>query len=55
MREKQQFHFPTTVRRPVIYLLVQIFQEAIKDFQEVLNRLFMPSDNIFSWKQTHTH
>ncbi|PWA14868.1 hypothetical protein CCH79_00014191 [Gambusia affinis] len=40
-----------TVLRLLVYLLVEVFQEAIEDFQEVLDRLFISSDNIFSCRQ----
>ena len=43
---------PTTILWLHAYLLVEIFQEAIKDFQEVLDRLFLSSDNIFPCDQT---
>lgn len=39
-----------TILRLLIYLLVEVFQEAIEDFQKVLDRLFISSDNIFSCK-----
>lgn len=43
---------PTTILRLLTYLLVEIFQQAIKDLQEVLDRLLVPSDDIFACKHT---
>ena len=47
-RGKWKIILPTTILWLHAYLLVEILQEAIKDFQEVLDRLFVSSDNIFS-------
>lgn len=51
--ERCQTDLPTIILWLFAYLLLQIFEEAIKDFQEILYGLFVPSDNIFSWKHTH--
>lgn len=40
-----------TILPLLVYLLVEVFQEAIEDFQEVLDRLFISCDNIFSCRQ----
>lgn len=40
----------TAVLRFLVDLLIQVFQEAIKNFQKVLDRLFIPPNNIFSCK-----
>lgn len=43
-------NLPTLVLWLLAYLLLEIFQEAIEDFQEVSNRLFVAPDHIFSCK-----
>lgn len=52
MRKKWHINLPTTILWLLTYLLLEIFQEAIEDFQEVVDRLFVPSDNIFSCEHT---
>lgn len=53
MKVKWQTDLPTTILWLFAYLLLEIFQEAIKDFQEVLDGLFVSSDNIFPCENSH--